>query len=115
MKNKNEVHSPEEAEALNSDVELSSRRKYGSLKTLAFFITLLFVSILLNIVLVVNYVRKIDVRQDLSPYGNALFPSFPNRTIFFSVEILTYTYSLLASRCANQVQLSVGLWPRKHH
>ncbi|KAI0448078.1 hypothetical protein F4803DRAFT_496412 [Xylaria telfairii] len=73
MKFKNEVFSPQEAEPLNSDAESPSQHKHGLLKRLTFSIALLFallfVSISLNIVLVVNLVRKIDAR-DFSPYAH---------------------------------------------
>ncbi|KAI0855866.1 hypothetical protein F4860DRAFT_507181 [Xylaria cubensis] len=70
MKVKNEVFSPQETEPLNSDAESFSRDKHGLPKRLTFFIALLFVSISLNIVLVVNNVRKIDAREDFSPYAH---------------------------------------------
>lgn len=115
MKAENEVFSLEETEPLNSYAESSSRHKHGPPRRLTFSIALLFVSISLNIFLVVNNVRKIGARQDFSPYGNTLFPSSPYRTIFFSTKILTSASSSFASRCANQVQLTLGLWPGEHH
>ncbi|KAI1203726.1 hypothetical protein F5X97DRAFT_68 [Nemania serpens] len=70
MKAENEVFSLEETEPLNSYAESSSRHKHGPPRRLTFSIALLFVSISLNIFLVVNNVRKIGARQDFSPYAH---------------------------------------------
>lgn len=115
MKIKNEVFSPHETEPLNSDEESYSQHQHGPPKIVTYSFALLLISISLNILLGVNYVRKIHARQDFSPYGNTLFHFSLNRTIFFSAKLLTSAYSSLASRCANQVQLPVGLWPGEHH
>ncbi|XXH01578.1 hypothetical protein Hte_007938 [Hypoxylon texense] len=69
MMDQSEACLPEEIEPLNNDAELFSQPKHGSPQTLKFVITLLIVSILLNIGLAVNGLR-INSQHDFSPYAH---------------------------------------------
>ncbi|XDG07885.1 hypothetical protein ABKA04_007500 [Annulohypoxylon sp. FPYF3050] len=72
MKDQSEACLPEEIEPLNNNAELFPQSKHGSSQRLRFpiAIALLIVSMSLNIGLIVNGLRRIDARQDLSPYAH---------------------------------------------
>lgn len=91
MKDQSEACLPEEIEPLNNNAELFPQSKHGSSQRLRFpiAIALLIVSISLNIGLIVNGLRRIDPRQDLSPYGR--LPSALSGVAFIlPVKILTF-------------------------
>ncbi|KAI1169513.1 hypothetical protein F4777DRAFT_572912 [Nemania sp. FL0916] len=70
MKIKSEKGSAQETQPLNSDADSPSRHKHGLSRALSLLIALLPISILLNIILVVNSVRKVDAGRDFSPYAH---------------------------------------------